>query len=137
MTYPKTKTNITKLVMSELPDDEGNVWKDLSVDSLMFKWWVTGRGGSGLRLSDQGAHAFEIAKIAHYEFPIDMSVFKNEVDWETFLRRLAKKLACPYYLSVYKKKDNKYKQQLRIYDHKIAMMLTLYGSINEYMESVK
>lgn len=136
MTYLKTKTNITKLVMNELSDNEDNIWKDLSVDAVIFKWWVTGRGGSGLRLSDQGAKAFEVAKIAHYEFPLELSTFKTEVEWDAFVRKLAKKLACPYYLSVYKK-DNKFKQQLRIYDHKIAMMLTLYGNINEYIESVK
>lgn len=136
MTYLKTKTNITQLVMNELPDSEENIWKMLPVDALIFKWWVTGRGGSGLRLSDQGAQAFEIANIAHYEFPIELNKFKSDIEWEAFIRKLAKKLACPYYLNVYKKKENK-KPHLRIYNHKIAMMLTLYGSINEYMESVK
>ncbi len=136
MTSLKTKTNITRLVMNELPDSEENIWKDLSVDSAVFQWWVTGRGGSGLRLSEQGALAFELAKIAHYEFPLDLSAFKNVIEWETFVKKLSKKLACPFYLCVYKKKDNS-KSQLRIYDHKIAVLLSLYGNINEYMESVK
>jgi hypothetical protein len=134
MTYPKTKEEITQLVFTELPQGPENVWSEISIDDLVFRWWQTGRGGSGLRLTEQGMQAFAIAKLAHYDFPLDKKI--KAAEWDTFILRLTKKLACPYYLGVYKDSDRK-GPYIRIYDHKIAMMLTLYGTLSEYIESVK
>jgi len=133
MTYPKTKKEITKTVQTEIPDVEENVWKEITVDKLLFRWWITGRGGSGLRLTEEGMKAFQLAKIAHYEFPL------GEYDrsgWDAFIKEVTKKLDCPYYLGVYRESDRK-GPFIRIYDHKIAMMLTLYGTLKEYLESRK
>jgi len=133
MTYPKTKKEITETVLSEVPDVEENVWKELTVDKLLFRWWVTGRGGSGLRLTEEGMKAFQLAKIAHYEFPIGKF---DRAEWDAFIKEVTKKLDCPYYLGVYREKDRK-GPYIRIYDHKIAMMMTLYGTLTEYLESRK
>lgn len=135
MTYPKTKKEITTTILGELPNTASNIWKELSTDDVIFRWWQTGRGGSGLRLSEQGMQAFAIANIAHYDFHLDPKKVKA-ADWNTFIGKLTKKLACPYYLGVQKTNDGK-KPFIRIYDHKIAMMLTLYGDLYEYMDSVK
>jgi len=135
MTYPKTKKEITALVLSELPDSTINVWKELSLDNVIFRWWQTGRGGSGLRLSETGMQAFAMANLTHYDFQLDPKKVKA-IEWNTFIGKLTKKLACPYYLGVQKTSEGK-KPFIRIYDHKIAMMLTLYGDLHEYMDSVK
>ena len=135
MTYPKNKKEITELVLAEIPDNVVNIWKELSLDSVIFRWWQTGRGGNGLRLTEQGMQAFATANLAHYDFQLDPKKVKA-ADWNTFIGKLTKKLACPYYLGVKKTSDGK-KPFIRIYDHKIAMMLTLYGDLHEYMNSVK
>ena len=133
MTYHKTKKEITETVLSEVPDVEENVWKELTVDKLVFRWWVTGRGGSGLRLTEEGMKAFQLAKIAHYEFPLGKF---DRSEWDAFIKEVTKKLDCPYYFGVYREADRK-GPFIRIYDHKIAMMLTLYGTLKEYLESRK
>ena len=133
MTYHKTKKEITEKILSEFSDVEENIWGELPIDKLIFRWWTTGRGGSGLRLSEEGMRAFEIAKIAHYEFPL---VDLDRKIWDSFIKDLTKKLDCPYYLGVYREGDSK-GPYIRIYDHKIAMMLTLYGNLKEYLESRK
>lgn len=134
MTYLKSKKDITETVLSELPDIPENVWKELGVDKTIFRWWLTGRGGTGLRLSEQGMTAFELANIAHYEFPLGQ--VKNTKEWDMFIKELSKKIISPYYLGVHRKGNTK-GPYIRIYDHKIAMMMTLYGSLTEYLESRK
>ena len=37
----------------------------------------------------------------------------------------------------YLRSDKKNKPYIRLYDSKVAMMVSLYGNINEYLESVK
>ena len=70
MTYPKTKIEIVKLILNEAKDDPDFPWKDKSVDQLVFQWFMTGRSGSGLRLTDAGAQALISAKISHYNFNV-------------------------------------------------------------------
>jgi|FreactcultureFD7_1027221.scaffolds.fasta_scaffold07970_3 hypothetical protein len=137
MIYRRTKKEITEKIISELPDIEENVWKELSIDSLLFRWWVTGRIGSGLRLTEEGTKAFEVAKISSYEFPIgqlDGPWTSNK--WNILLKTLNKKLDTPYYLGVYRKGDNK-GMFIKVYDHQIAMLITIYGNLIEYLESRK
>lgn len=138
MTYPKTKIEIVKLILSEAKDDPDFPWKDIPPDKLVFEWFVTARGGQGLRLTDLGMTAFERAEIAHYEFdikPPKMAAWGS--DWGKYTATLDKKIKCPYYIGV-KLKDRGNKQPyIRLYDHKIAMMMTLYGDFQSYIDSVK
>lgn len=138
MIYPKTKTEIVALVLSEAKNDPDFPWKDKPVDAIVFDWFVTGRAGSGLRLTDSGAKAFELAKIAHYNF--DFTPPKNTkgiFNWGKFTMTLDKKVKCPYYVGVNLVDNNKKQPYIRIYDHKIAMMFTLYGDLASYIESIK
>jgi hypothetical protein len=50
---------------------------------------------------------------------------------------LNKKIHCPYYVGVRLDEKKKRHPYIRVYDHKIAMLMTLYGSINSYLASVK
>jgi len=136
MSYPKSKIEIINTLILELKDDPDNPWKDRSPDKLVFEWFLTGRAGQGLRLTDIGAKAFEYAKIAHYDFNIEKDNLAGAT-WEKYAMTLNKKVNCPYHVGV--KLDEKKKKQpyIRIYDHKIAMLMTLYGSVNKYLESVK
>lgn len=138
MNYPKTKIEIVNLILSEAKDDPDFPWNNKPTDKLVFEWFVTGRAGSGLRLTDAGAKAFETSNIAHYDFNLKPPKVANSMSsWGKYTMTLDKKVKCPYYVGI--KLDEKEKKQpyIRIYDHKIAMMMTLYGDFESYIESVK
>lgn len=139
MTYPKTKTEIIKLVLNEIKSDPDFPWKDVPVDKLLFDWFVTGRSGTGLRLTDAGKVAFENAKIAHYDFDFVPPGFKSrDINaWHKYALFLDKKVKCPYYIGVKQVDKTKKQPYIRLYDNKIAMMMTLYGDLESYLESVK
>lgn len=139
MTYPKTKTDIVKLVVDQLKDDPDFAWKDKPQDKVVFEWFVTGRAGSGLRLTDAGKVAFEYAKIAHYDFDFSPPGAKSrDVNaWHKYALILDKKVNCPYYIGVKQVDKTKKQPYIRLYDNKIAMMLSLYGDLESYLESVK
>ena len=118
------KYQITEIVLSEIPEHMRD--KDVTIDDLLFKWWQTGRQ-DGLRLSDAGNDAFKLADIEYFDFE---SKQENQ-SWHSFLLEINKKIKCPFYLG----KDKK--PYIRLYDSKIAMLLTLYGSLNDYLESIK
>lgn len=137
MIFP-TKTELVQLIVNETKNDPDYPWKDIAIDSLLFQWFVTGRSGSGLRLTDSGAVAFERANIAHYdiEFTPPQSS-RGVIQWGKYTLILDKKVKCPYYIGV-KIVDNGRKQPyIRLYDSRIAMMMTLYGDLQSYLESVK
>ena len=50
---------------------------------------------------------------------------------------LGKKMKCPYFLGVNKVEAKKGKPYIRLYDSKIAMMLSLYGDLDSYLKSVR
>lgn len=143
MTYPKTKTDIVKLVLTEVKNDPDFPWKDHPVDKLVFEWFVTGRAGEGLRLTDAGKVAFERAKIAHYDFDFtlpsnrQLNAIKGVNSWARFTLVLDKKVKCPYYVGTKLVDKGKKQTYIRFYDHKIAMMMTLYGDLESYLDSVK
>jgi hypothetical protein len=131
----RSKLEITKAVLKEIPHD---LTTDhlLPIDKVVFNWWMGGRSGSGLRLSDAGFEAFTKAKIACYEFPLISE--KTDLDelmtnLNKFVLTLNKKIKCPFYLMASKK--NNAKPTIKIYDDKIAMMVTLYGTLQEYLDS--
>jgi hypothetical protein len=129
MIYRKNKFEIAATVLAQIGDDPDNPWKDISIDKLVFAWWVTGRAGDGLRLTVEGSKAFEYAKIAHYNFPFDKSDrVWTATGWERYAVVVNRKLQCPHFIS---------HNVVRVYDHKIAMLLGLFGSLTEYIEVPK
>jgi len=135
MTY-LSKLKITKAVLKEIPTDLTEDHK-LPIEQVVFKWWQGGRSSSSLRLSDHGYEAFTKAKITYYEFPL----FSNKTDISGILNNpnsyvlaLSKKIKCPFYIMKLRK-DTKTEPTIRIYDDKIAMLMTLYGTLQEYLDS--
>ena len=121
------KQLITEKIIKELADD--SVW---TVDDAMKKWWMTPRP-DGLRLTDMGDLSFRIAKIEFYNYDFELD---NPASWHSYILELNKKLKCPYFISVNKNKNGK-KPFIRLYDSKIAIMVSLYGNIQEYLKAVK
>jgi hypothetical protein len=125
-----TKQQITEAVLAEIPKSH-RIYHELPVEDVIFKWWQTGRQ-EGLRLTDEGVTAFQLADIEFYDYE-----FKQEgQSYHSFVIELNKKIKCPYYLGVNKNDKNK-KFYIRLYDSKIAMLMNLYGTLQEYLSSIK
>lgn len=131
MTYPKTKREITEAVLSALPQCQ---WHEMAIDTVVFRWWMSGRSGYAMRLTDEGAQAFETANIEHYEYPLGLLKSPKSFAPEAFVRELAKKIDCPYWLGLNNKEKSKV-PCIRIYDDKIALVMSLYGTLREYLDS--
>ena len=125
------KQIITEAVAKELPH-ELNEERTTPTDDLLFKWWQTGRG-EGLRLTDYGDLAFRMAEIEFYQYDLATRPADGYYSW---VMELNKKIKCPYYMGV-NKDGKKSKPFIRFYDSKIAMMVSLYGNVNEYLDSIK
>lgn len=123
-----TKTIITEAVLAELPHI------DKPLDKIMFEWWMTGNSGTSLRLSEIGDTFFRMANLEYYQCPLNP--LKKD-SYYSFITELSRKIKCPYYLGVNKSEDKKSNPYIRLYDSKIAMMMTLYGDIQSYLDSIK
>jgi len=117
---------ITEKVLQQLP------YEIQIVDAVIPKWWFSMRG-EGLRLTKEGNDKFIEAKLEHYETEITIPHYS----WYRFITECSNKIKCPYFLGVKTEEGKRAKSYIRLYDSKIAMMLNLYGSIEEYLESVK
>jgi len=123
------KEQITEAVLAEIPKELTND-HDFPIDSLLSKWWFTKRQ-SGLRLTDDGVVAFTLAEIEYFDYTYSLS---NQGQYR-FLIDLDKKIKCPYYLGL-DRKTKPYKPFIRFYDSKIAMWMSLHGSLSEYLSSI-
>jgi hypothetical protein len=125
------KETITEVVLAQLPDSL-NHEKIIPVDKLLSRWWMTGRQ-DGLRLTDTGDLAFRMAEIEFYQYDLKL---KPETQYHAYILELNKKIKCPYYMGV-NKDGKKAFPYIRFYDSKIAMLISLYGNVNEYLDSIK
>tara|TARA_R110000822_G_C15256850_1_gene487864 strand:- start:546 stop:953 length:408 start_codon:yes stop_codon:yes gene_type:complete len=134
MIFPKTKKQITQVILETLPRGP---YHSMPIDNVIFDWWLTGRGGQGLRLSDPGLKEFENARIEFYDFPLGLLPSKGSkkriIAPESFVQELIKKISCPYYLGMRKGSG----PFIRVYDHKTAMMITLHGTLRDYLDATK
>ncbi len=108
----------------------------IKLDIALGKWWTSGRAGESLRLSMEGANAFFDAGIEYNEYQLFTTQPKDNHSVERFIFNIAKKLRCPYFLD-YKNSHrgvDSMKVKIRIYDERIAMMIVLYGTFQDYMK---
>lgn len=124
------KHKITETVLAEIPKSH-RIYHELPIEDVIFKWWFTGRQ-DGLRLTDEGLTAFQLADITFYDYDF----VQDGQSYHSFILELNKKIQCPYYLGV-NKKDKSKSFYIRLYDSRIAMMLGLYGNLKEYLQSIK
>ena len=126
MTKKSLKHIITETVLNQADHQ-------MTFDEAMQKWWMTMRQDSGLRLTEMGDLSFRFADIAFYDYDFDIRL---DDGWHNFILDMNKKIKCPYYVGLNKTKDVK-QPYIRLYDSKIAVMVSLYGNINDYLKSVK
>lgn len=126
------KEAITKIVYDSLPDK--SAYQNLDLEKISFKWFVTGRTGTGLRLTDEGFKSFSDAGLVYYDFPVKHALQSLFANPNQFQLSMNKHIKCPYYLGI-NKTGAKPIVYVRLYDSKIAMMVTLYGNIEEYLNA--
>ncbi len=130
MSKKPLKVIITEAVQGQLPSTAHD--RNDPADSLLMKWWASGRQ-EGLRLTEWGDMNFRLAEIEFYQADFKL---RPGTSHHAYMLELNRKIKCPYFLGV--NKDGKTKQPyIRFYDSKIAMMVNLYGSLNDYLDSIK
>ena len=122
----ENKLKITQAVLAQLPST------NYPIETTIKDWWFT-KSNEGLRLTLVGDTSFRLAQIEYFDLPLEV----KQANWHKFILDCSKKIKCPYYIGVNKNEHKQKEAFIRIYDSKIAMLTTLYGSIQEYLESVK
>ena len=117
------KFKITELVINELISDFPAEYLEQSVS----QWWRNPRREGSLRLTDLGAMKFDAAEIEYSEFPYIGNLYTSR-----YLLKLDRLLVSPYYL-IYKGQN----LTVRIYDDRIVTMIILYGSLEDYINSLE
>lgn len=132
------KQQITEIILDQLPNS--SAYKTIPADKTIMRWWVTGRSSNSLRLTDEGKQAFDLAEIEFFEYPLfteqqlkDIKQSKKTIFEGSKFTMTLKKIDCPFYVGM---KTNQTKSAyIRVYDSKVAIMIGLYGSFTEYLES--
>ena len=89
-------------------------------------WWFNFRDAGGFRLTEEGMYAFRTLNITHYKFGLPEYVILSG----SLLLTLDKKLTCPYFINSGKEK------YLLLYGGKEATMLTMYGDVKKFVDSL-
>lgn len=125
-TKKSLKETITEAVRQQLPPDT------TPTEKIIAEWWFT-KSGESLRLSAIGDLAFRIAEIEFFDLPLSVT----QDQWNKFIIDCGKKLKCPFFIGVNKNVSKKPEPYIRLYDSKIAVLISLYGDIHGYLESIK
>lgn len=134
MQQSRSKPEITAAVLGEL--QEMSQWSSATVSTVMKKWWMAANSNSSFRLTDDGATAFGMAGISHYDFTLTTDPMLPK-SFHVLARMLRTNLKTPYYLGVASKKTSiPAGPYLRIYDSKAAMMITFHEHVSSYLNSV-
>lgn len=127
-----TKQKITEKILQELCKYDKQ-FLNKTADSVMMLWWYTGRQ-QGFRLTQIGQEMFSLAQIEYY----DHEFRQDGKSYNQFILDLNKKIKCPYFIGVNKIREGKETTfYLRIYDSKISMLIKIYGTLQDYLESIK
>jgi hypothetical protein len=124
----KDKVKYTETLYQYLKD---KLEPNTDVNQLYKRYWFTGRSTKNLRLTDEGKNAFDILDLEFYEFHLNTTT--DRFNYQAV--NIGKKLKTPFYIGF---RNRFYKSAyIRIYDSKIAMLINLYGSFDDYLNSIK
>lgn len=106
-------------------------------------FWMDQRLNGGWRLSDYGEKQFQKAKISStivkmWDLDNTIKTYRTAIDAKTLLD-LDKHIKSPYYIEFLSNIGTlkKINIQVKLYDERIGTMMILYGSVAEYLKSVK
>lgn len=118
ISYITNKEEITRKILPLIDSTEIS-----DFDYAMKTWWVNIRSTGGLFLSSLGDEMFRLAQIEYHDLTADWGSMAAAL-------KLDRKMPCPYYLYV----NNKQKF-IRVYDSRVAMLITLHGSIQNFLQN--
>ena len=122
------KVIITEKILSELNSTSEPLNKTIN------DWWYT-KSSDGLRLTIIGDEMFRKAEIQFFDLPIPKTIMLS--NWHPFLINCSRKLKCPYYIGLNKNTNVDAKLFIRLYDERTAILVSLYGNISSYLESIR
>jgi hypothetical protein len=96
----------------------------LSVEQALKEWWVNIRDSGGMRLSEAGYIVFNTLEIQRWEYDLQ----EHKPLTPRLYLALDQKLTCPYYIH-----DRK-SARLILFGSQEAMMLSLYGDLDQYIK---
>jgi len=99
------------------------------VDNAMITWWQNIRSTGGFGLTYIGSKAFESAQIEYQEFDDGESSHVGNIRLSTDLDR---KMTTPYYFY-----NDQRRQKVKIYDGRIAMLVSLHESVGAYLKTLE
>lgn len=130
MTKQNIKYIITEAVLKEMP--EGKV---IPIQSATASWWTNFREEGGMRLTEVGLKAFKNAEIQFYEYELDLDkMWQNGLSFTSLLLQCSNKITCPYYIGRLTKDKKPY---IKVFDDKVAMLISLYGDFFDYLNNTK
>lgn len=134
MNHRIRKQKLVETVLAELPK---SYCEELAPDKIVDLWFMS-PNQEGLRLTQPGCEALIAAGFEYFDF--ELSKKESPHGWYKVLLDLSKKVKCPFYLGSTKVATSiigNRKTFIRIFDSKIAMLVSLYGSMFDYLDSVK
>jgi len=112
------KRELTATLIKLLPDSV-----PMTLERALKTWYMNLRSTGGLRLTDCGYLAFELLEIENWTVPVELKNLNK-----SGLLALDRKLTFPYYID-YRKK------QLVMFSSREAMLATLYGDLQKFLEN--
>lgn len=98
------------------------------IDNAMITWWQNIRSTGGFGLTYVGSKAFESAEIEYQEFDNGESSHMGNTGLSIGLDR---KMTTPYYFY-----SDQRRQKIKIYDPRIAMLVSLHESVGAYLKTL-
>lgn len=122
------KVQYTEILYNHIKD---KLEPNIDISKLYKRYWVTGRSTKNLRLTDEGKNAFDMLDLEYFEFNLNTDT--NRFNYHVI--NIGKKIKTPFWIGL---RTRYYKSAyIRIYDSKIAMLINLYGSFQDYLDSIK
>ena len=125
MAYFPDRITITKKILAIINPD----YSVFDFDTAMVTWWQNIRSTGGFGLTYTGSKAFEKAEIEFQEFDNGMSSHMGNTGLSIGLDR---KMTTPYYFY-----STDRRQKIKIYDPRIAMLVTLHESVGSYLHTLE
>lgn len=125
MAYFADRTTITKKILAIINPE----YTEADLHQAMVTWWQNIRSTGGFGLTYAGSQAFEKAELEFQEFDNGASGYISNM---AFSLLLDSKMVTPYYFY----SDQRLKK-VKIYDSRIAMLVTLHDTIGHYLNTVE
>lgn len=114
------RNDITSALIDLLPDQER-----ITVQQATTTWYMNIRNSGGCRLTQQGYDTLQKLGLQQWRVDIDPKTIRKRT-----LLELDRKITFPYYLDLNHR-------CLVLFGNREAMMATLYGNINAWLQNVQ